>query len=299
MDIIEPDNNQPDNNESIVEHIKYLIDTWGKNDQRTNEWHQKRGEMLTASEIYKACADASPALKHDIIMTKLLPRETGPNTGGPMSLIWGTRFEPVAKDIYCFMNPGLKIVDTTCIPHPNHPFLGASPDGILISDVPTHPLMGSLIEIKCPITRVLDDSPICLQYMCQMQLQMECTGLETCEFVEMKFKELTYTEWVDSKAEFKSFFTVDDSGSGVHYRHFTDTRSVAEWRASEVNDNPENVQRIIYWELSQYRIQTVKRDPDWLTNNLTSFQEVWSQVLAHRAASTLPQHPKEKATLVL
>jgi len=282
----------------MEEHIKYLIDTWGKNDQRTDEWHNKRGEMLTASEIYKACVDASPALKHEIVMSKLVARQNSGNSGA-MSLIWGTRFETVAKDIYCFMNPGVKIVDTTCIPHPNHSFLGASPDGILVPDFPNHPLTGSLIEIKCPISRVLDDSPISIQYMCQMQLQMECTGLETCEFVEMKFKELTYTEWVNSTAEFKSFFTIGDDGSGVNYKHFTDTRTVSDWRACELNDDLDNIQRIIYWELVQYKIQTVKRDPQWLLKNLVSFQEVWSQVQAHRSASTFPPHPKEKTILVL
>jgi len=281
------------------DHVKYLIETWGKNDQRTDAWHMKRGEMLTASEIYKACADASPALKHEIIMSKLVGRQQTNSNSGAMSLIWGTRFEPVAKDIYCHLVPGLKIVDTTCVPHPVHSFLGASPDGVLVPDSLDHPLVGSLIEIKCPISRVLDDSPISAMYMCQMQLQMECTGLETCEFVEMKFKELTYTEWVNSKSEFKSFFTIGDDGTGTNYKHFSDTRSVAEWRAAELTDDPDNIQRIIYWELLQHKIQTVKRDPQWLTKNLGSFQEVWSQVQTHRLASTFPQHPKEKTTLVL
>jgi putative phage-type endonuclease len=276
------------------DHVKYLIETWGKNDQRTDAWYSKRGEMLTASEIYKATVEASPALKHEIVMSKLVGR-SGSGNSGAMSLIWGTRFEPVAKEIYCHQNPGVKIVDTTCIPHPEHSFLGASPDGILVPDTPDHPLTGSLIEIKCPISRVLDDSPISTQYMCQMQLQMECAGLDTCEFVEMKFKELTYTEWVNSKSEFKSFFTINDEGNGVKYKHFLDTRSVSEWRAAEQIE----FERIIYWELLQHKTQTVKLDPEWLPKNLCSFQEVWHQILSHRLASSLPPHPKEKATLVL
>jgi putative phage-type endonuclease len=276
------------------DHVKYLIDTWGKNDQRTDSWYAKRGEMLTASEIYKATVEASPALKHEIIMSKLVDRSASGNSGA-MSLIWGTRFEAVAKEIYCHQNPGVKIVDTTCIPHPEHSFLGASPDGILVPETIEHPLTGSLIEIKCPISRVLDDSPISIQYMCQMQLQMECAGLETCEFVEMKFKELTYTEWVNSKSEFKSFFTINDEGCGVKYKHFLDSRTVAEWRAAELIE----FERIIYWELLQHKTQTVKRDPEWLSKNLSSFQEVWRQIQFHRLASSLPPHPKEKTILVL
>ena len=43
--------------------VETLIQKYGQDDQRTAAWHQKRGEMLTASEIYKALPDASPALK--------------------------------------------------------------------------------------------------------------------------------------------------------------------------------------------------------------------------------------------
>ena len=84
----------------IQEKVTKLIETYGANDQRTEAWHLKRGEMLTASEIYKALADATPALKHEIMMSKLTPR---PKTEGlgPRALLWGTRFEPIAKEIYC------------------------------------------------------------------------------------------------------------------------------------------------------------------------------------------------------
>ena len=46
--------------------IKNLIETYGSNDQRTQAWHLKRGEMLTASEIYKALPDSSEALKREL-----------------------------------------------------------------------------------------------------------------------------------------------------------------------------------------------------------------------------------------
>jgi len=276
------------------EHITFLLEKYGKNDQRTDEWHQKRGQMLTASEIYKACVDASPAAKHEIIISKLNPKSSG--GCGARALIWGTRFEPIAKDIYCYMYPGLEIHDTTCIPHPDYSFLGASPDGILKHSDSTHELHGRLIEIKCPIGRVLDDSPTSVTYMCQMQLQMECTGLKKCEFVEMKFKELTYTEWVDSKAQYKSFYAVMADGA-VSYKHFNDTRNIETWRKDVVNNDEDS--RMLFWELTESRMKTVDHDPNWLLTNIESFKQVWDSVVQHRAAGTFPRNPKDVSTLIL
>jgi putative phage-type endonuclease len=271
-----------------------LIEKYGKGQQRTTEWFATRGEMLTASEIVKACVDATPAMKHDIIMSKLSSRSS--EGSGARSLIWGTRFEQIAKDIYCFLNPGIEIVDTTCIPHPEYSFLGASPDGILRSSDSTHPLHNRLIEIKCPISRVVDGT-ISNQYMCQMQLQMECTRISKCEFVEMKFKELTYSDWVDSKAQFKSFFAVTDSGD-VIYKHFKDPRDVPTWRADMFTDM-EDDHRLFYWAIVNIDHQTVDHDPNWLLKNIDSFKQVWDSVVQHRALGTLPLNPKEASILIL
>jgi putative phage-type endonuclease len=271
-----------------------LIEKYGKGQQRTTEWFTARGEMLTASEIVKACVDATPAMKHEIIMSKLSPRSS--EGSGARSLIWGTRFEQIAKDIYCSKNPGIQIVDTTCIPHPDYSFLGASPDGILRCFDTTHPLHNRLIEIKCPISRIVDGT-ISNQYMCQMQLQMECTRISKCEFVEMKFKELTYTEWVDSKAQYKSFFAVTDSGD-VIYKHFNDARDVPTWRA-DIFTNMEDDHRIFYWEIVTIDQQTVNHDPNWLLKNIDSFKSIWETVVHHRSSGTFPLNPKEASILIL
>ena len=169
--------------------INSLIQRFGHDDQRTAAWHLKRGEMLTASEIYKALPDASASSRHELIMSKLVPRPktVGP---GPRALVWGTRLESVAKEIYCSIQGDIKIVDTTCIPHPTVPFLGASPDGILVTPDVNDFRYGKLVEFKCPISREFSDTtPIPPAYYHQMQLQLECTELDECEYIEMGFKE--------------------------------------------------------------------------------------------------------------
>lgn len=277
--------------------VKYLIDTYGENDQRTSAWHAKRGTMLTASEIWKAMKDATPSARHELIMSKLTPRKDTEG-GGARALIWGTRFEQIAKDIYCIVEKGVQIVDTTCVPHPTVSFLGASPDGILVTDDTSDPRYGKLVEFKCPISRVFsNDTPIPMTYYHQMQLQMECTGLKECDYVEMGFKDLTYTAWVDSTAEYKSFFAVHHDGT-VKYKAIGDTRSVPEWRKDELGSDGE-FWNMVYWHLNQYRIKHVVHEESWLLDNMESFQSVWNDVVQHREAGTLPSHPKEKTILTL
>lgn len=279
-----------------MDHIQTLLDKYGQNDQRTAAWHAKRGEMLTASEIYKALPDATPAQKHELMISKLTPR---PRTegSGPRALIWGTRFEPIAKEIYCKLSPQpMNIVDTTCIPHPTVNFLGASPDGIIIS--PGNPRHGNLVEFKCPISRAFsDETPVPVSYYHQMQLQMECTQLNTCEYIEFQFKTPTYTEWRDSKAEYKGFYAVTEDDTQVKYRELSDTRDPSAWRAEVLGDVDD--WDIVYWTLEKYRMKIVQHESDWLEKNLPSMTEVWNTILEHRKNGTLPDHPKEKVTLTL
>lgn len=278
--------------------VNQLIAEHGQNDQRTDAWHAKRGSMLTASEIYKALPDATPVQKHEIIMGKLMPRPRteGP---GPRALVWGTRFEPIAKDIYCKLS-GIKmnIVDTTCIPHPTVSFLGASPDGIIVTEDPSHERYGRLVELKCPISRAFsDDTPVPLSYYHQMQLQMECTGLNMCEYIEFQFKMLSYSEWVDNTSEHKGFYAVDDTDMVVKYKDLDDPRTPAEWRAQVLGTTDD--WNLVYWALDKHRMKLIQHEDDWLAKNLESITAVWDTISLHRSNRTIPDHPKEKTTLTL
>ena len=279
----------------MEEHIKWLLENYGQNDQRTDAWHSKRGEMLTASEIYKACKDATPAQRHEIILSKLTPREVYEGLG-PRSLMWGTRYEPIAKSIYEHMK-GVNLVDTSCVPHPEQTFLGASPDGIIVT--PESELYGSLVEFKCPISREIDESlPIPSTYFHQMQLQMECTRLNTCQYIEMQFKEMNYSTWLEHPSQYKSVFLVSEDGLQTKYRDFNDPRSITDWKDA-VTEGDDSPWMFVFWALTKHTIRSVDKDPEWLATHLSSFQEVWTEVQKHRAAGTLPEHPKEKTTLAL
>jgi len=240
---------------------------YGANDQRTDAWHAKRGEMITASEVYGVFG--SPSARRDVMMRKLEPRPQG--EGPPITaLLWGTRFEPIAKQIY-EQKTNCTITDVSCVQHPIHKFLGASPDGLISCEDPKR--YGRLVEFKCPISRKpTDDIPA--GYIHQMQMQMECTGIDECEYVEFRFKQLSYNEWFRSEDK-KGFFVVYDDGRVVYDKE-VDT---------------DDCQKV-YWILSSIKEDFVPKDPLWLSNHLEGLTQFWNEVLEHRKNGTKPEEKK-------
>jgi putative phage-type endonuclease len=276
-------------------HVTWLLETYGQNDQRSAAWHTKRGQMLTASEIYKGLPDATPTQRHELILSKLVPREyhQGP---GVRALVWGTHFEPIAKEIYCELQHNITIADTTCVPHPTVSFLGASPDGVILSNDDRH---GKLIEIKCPISREFtENTAIPHAYVHQMQLQLECTGLDECDYVEMQFKDLSYTKYLDCKAPYKSFYAVHEVTGDVLYKDFRTDESYISWKTRVLGDRWDQYE-ITYWMLNNWRSALVKKQPGWLELYLPNLTRIWNEVEEYRKTGTLPQAPREKATLVI
>jgi hypothetical protein len=131
-----------------------------------------------------------------------------------------------------------------------------------------------------------------------MQLQLECTGMQECEYIEMKFREVNYSSWVDVKDKIKSFFVVFEDGEVV-YRDLNDQRDVPTWRREVLDEKDDRDFSTTYWYFDTIRSSTVPRNPEWLSSNLESFTEIWNTIQEHRKNGTLPEHPKEKTILVL
>ena len=239
---------------------------YGANDQRTDGWHAKRGEMITASEVYGVFG--SESAKKEVMMRKLEPRKEG--TGPPIAaLAWGTRFEPVAKRLY-EESTKCKITDVSCVQHPVYAFLGASPDGLIVPDDPLDVnRYGRLVEFKCPMSRV-EKPEIPMGYIHQMQMQMECTGINECEYVEFRFKQVQYTEWSRSSNE-KGTFAVYEDGRVVY----------------DIDSVPEDAQ-MIYWVLTSIKKDFVPKDVNWLSDHIEGLTKFWNEVVEHRKNGTLP-----------
>jgi putative phage-type endonuclease len=226
--------------------------------------------MITASEVYGVFG--SEASRREVMMRKLEPRKE--STGPPIAaLAWGTRFEPVAKRLY-EEETKCTITDVSCAQHPRYSFLGASPDGLIVpNDSEDIRRYGRLVEFKCPMTRV-EKPEIPMGYIHQMQMQMECTGIDECEYVEYRFKQVKYTEWLQS-SDTKGTFLVYDDGRVVY----------------DVINVPEDGQ-MVYWILTSVKRDFVPKDPLWLPTHIEGLTKFWDEVLLHRKNGTRPEEKK-------
>jgi len=267
----------------MEQQIQFLLQNFGFDDQRTEAWHLKRNERITASEVWKSFSDASASARKELIMSKLIPKIQESCNGGVGALIWGTRFEPIAKNIYS-IEKGVEIKDLSCVPHSEHNFIGASPDGLILSQ--NKDLNGRLIEFKCPISRKFDDNtPVPIYYYHQMQLQMECTNLNECDYVEMQFLKLNYSEWYESNEKYKSCFAVHNNTQEVRYKSFH--QSLEDWIKTLDID-----WQIIYWSLKTWRCLLVERDPEWFPKYLPQIKSTWEEILEYKKTNTFPKDLK-------
>ena len=249
-----------------------VLRLYGQNDQRTDAWHTKRGEMITASEVYKVFGTEDA--RRELLLRKLDPPMTA-SAASPTpipALLWGTRFEPVAKKLY-EERTNCKILDVSCVQHPVYPFLGASPDGLIVPNEDDPARYGRLVEFKCPMSRA-EKPEIPPAYVHQMQMQMECTGIDECEYVEFRFKQVNFNEWFKASGT-KGRFGVYDDGRVVY----------------DIESCPDDGQ-VVYWILTSIKEDFVKKDPMWMPTHRPQLQAFWTEVQTHRAAGTRPSESK-------
>ena len=249
-------------------NVRRVIRIYGQNDQRTAAWHTKRGQMITASEL--GAIFTGGETRRSVMIRKLEP--PAPTTGPPCApLIWGTRFEPIAKQIY-EEETNCSITDVSCVQHPVHSFLGASPDGIIFPKDEASRSMrhGRLVEFKCPFSRVAKDG-VPAAYIHQMQMQMECTGVDECEYVEFRFKQVFYAEWVAFQGR-KGIFVIFEDDTVSYTKD-------ASW---------EKEHQKIHWILQSVKKDFVPKDPQWLPSHFDDLKSFWDEVVKHREAGTKP-----------
>lgn len=148
----------------VVELLKQTYD-----DQRSPEWFALRGNMLTASDA--ASAIGANFFKHPetLILEKC---GLGRKFTGNSDTARGVRLEPIVRDMYD-ARTNSKTHEIGLLVHPEHKWLGGSPDGVTED--------GVLVEIKCP-KKISSSVPV--YYMPQIQLLLEIMNLEECDFIQ-------------------------------------------------------------------------------------------------------------------
>ena len=164
--------------------------------QKSAAWHAESREMLSGHEfgavigggpaeyinaLAKKCAKQLVINEGEELYESQITFVTPPEGLSPFK--WGWRFEPVARDLFaaCFADGVGNVYDGLGrVRHPTLPRLGASPDGLITRGS----RCGRLVELKCPITRELDNT-IPMRYWIQMQLQAEVCDVDAVEYFEV------------------------------------------------------------------------------------------------------------------
>lgn len=276
--------------------------------QRTPEWYQFRHNLITASNIWKAVG--SEANQNSLILEKCKPMATdsydtsSPNTDSPMH--WGVKYEPLTVMLYEYRNR-CKVGEFGCIQHPAYSFIGASPDGIVVSEESS--AYGRMLEIKNVVSREITGVPK-MDYWVQMQTQMEVCNLNECDFVETQFKE--YDE-VDEDLFYKNkhkylyngvilYFIKSDFADGKpHYVYMPlntelNKTAITDW----INDKKLELKEThvlfkrIYWYCEAYSCVLIKRNRPWFEMALPKIQELWDTVEKERVTGYEHRKPKKR-----
>jgi putative phage-type endonuclease len=163
-------------------------------EQRSKEWFDMRNNKITASD----CGAVLGENKHEPQFNFVMKKVFGSTFETNLACYHGKKFENIVTLMYEYVNDVI-VDEFGLLGHPEHKFLGASPDGICgpfrRDKVTPSPLVGRMLEIKCPLMRKIKYSgdikgEICPDYYwCQVQLQLECCDLEECDFVQCNIEE--------------------------------------------------------------------------------------------------------------
>ena len=154
-------------------------------DQGTVEWLAQRAGKFTGSRFADLLArnkkTGEPLTAyHNLIWHIVVERLTGQPVEGPsgFALQWGHEVEPYAREAY-ELETGHFVEEVGFILHPDYPFVGASPDGLINAD--------GGIEMKCPksspvhLERFISGVPD--EYIAQIQGCMWVTNRQWWDFV--------------------------------------------------------------------------------------------------------------------
>jgi hypothetical protein len=242
--------------------------------QRTPAWYAQGKEVLTASEFAKLYG--SPRCVSQLVMSKV-PNPLAPAATNRLACMtcemgpfdWGIRFEPVVKQIL-EKKWGAKIAEAGRIMHPTDTHVAASPDGIIMeAEDPAR--VGRLLEIKCPITRVIGGG-IPHDYWCQMQVQMEVTGVGECEYVEVKIQSLQGGD-TDLSGAVHGYVWLLQNPETCEMRY-----AYTESEAAALKASGWDTTETIPWRLADMYTVTVTRDMGWFQETAELRRQFWENV---------------------
>lgn len=288
---------------SILRLTQFEIDLRDNGDVDM-EFDRKPGHVMPAFDTYNA------------LMRKKCG--VGEVFKGNATTEWGVTYEPVITALYEVIN-GTQVHEFGMIPHPTLDWLGASPDGITSQ--------GRMLEIKCPPRRIpktnsRGEAMPKIQYWVQMQIQMECCGFDTCDFVDVQIEEYG-SRWEYLSDRYGSVedgtFVYNRTHSGQakglviqkttydhegeeHFEYFyppvlafasqaEEDAWIEGWIHSQMDVSTDCLvsmlheltrYKVRYWRVENFLTKTIEKNEDWLAERLPEIHEFWKKVLQYR-----------------
>lgn len=289
----------------VAEQIKELL-LKPQSSQRSGEWYKEMKEVLSASEFYQLFG--APRARAQLVMTKVAAAQQPEGDTEQMitsqrkscltvemtPMDWGIRFEPVAKQ-FLEAKWQATIAEMGRLHHPTRKGLAASPDG-LIQYANAKEIIGDLVEIKCPSSRVIGKL-VPPSYWYQMQLQLEVTGRPVCQYAEFNFRSFTAQkpETCEPPQEYheKGLIYLVQNEALCELKYLYGPLGNLEW-VPAVEDGWEIVERIP-WYLEKYWIQPVVRDEAWFQSILPLIDAFWEDVQkARKGEFAVPESSVKK-----
>lgn len=172
--------------------------------QKSVAWLEQRQGCLTATAVAIALDEDKYKYPVELFLDKC---GRGPPFLDNANVHHGRKYEEIGTLFYSFrMN--VVVGEYGLIQHPEHTYVGASPDGICHADTPDHTgysnLAGRLLEIKFPRlrkikTRGREDGDLCPHYYHrQVETQLYALGFDECDFLQCDIEEYQggYREWL-------------------------------------------------------------------------------------------------------
>ena len=277
-----------------------LIRSYYQPPQKSDEWYKYRNELITASSAWKLLHTV--ASKNEYIYNKCKPFDANKyntvNINSPFH--WGNKYEDISVSLYEYLY-NVSVEDFGCIKHPKYDYLGASPDGIVVSEN----RRGCMLEIKNIVNRDITGIPK-KEYWIQTQLQMETCDLYDCDFLECRFKEYENEESFRTDGTF--IHTADGHYKGVMVQFFDGSKPIYEyapflcdesvfnlWNSSILEKNKDFTWiKNIYWFLPEYSCVHIKRNKLWFDSIRHILADSWKIIQKEKKEGYEHRKPKQR-----
>jgi putative phage-type endonuclease len=264
-------------------------------EQRSDEWHRLRQNLLTASDLAQALGKGKFGSRADLLKKKVT-NESSFNARCP-PLKWGTMFEDMVMRCYQQKSGNVPIHNFGLSPHQEIDCFGASPDGITA--------LGVMVEIKAPYKRKIEMGKVPEQYFYQIQGQLSVCKLTKCDYVEAEIAVYdTLQEYREKHREERVLHGIiieymrNEAYEYLYSPPELTSDEAYEWVSKEVesfDDTGErHLSKITPWRLSQINIVRVQFDENKWDEVVPHIKAFWNEVSEGRLAPAKAPILKEK-----